>query len=101
MKTITLETELNFIDALKYLVDGKCIGIKPGNNCSFLVKYNPTNKSKDLITYYLCWEKTVEDNKCNFEIRTDQFLGIWHPVVIDTNDLPEHIKQSFVLKNLN
>ena len=50
MKTIILETEMNFIDAVQYLLEGKCIGISPKGNSDFLVKYKPhwmNQKSKD------------------------------------------------------
>lgn len=92
MKTITLELEMNFTEAIQYLLDGKCIGIKPKGNSSFLVKYKPNSS----FNYFLCWSRSVRDGKGNEAVRSDQYLETWQPVVIDTNDLPDDIKQLFL-----
>lgn len=101
MKTITLEIEMNFTDAVKYLLDGKCIGIKPQDNSNFIVKYKPHWMNQESSDYNLCWNRTVKDGKGSEGIRTDQYIGVWHPVVIDANDLPDNIKQLFILENIS
>ena len=101
MKTIILETEMNFIDAVQYLLEGKCIGISPKGNSDFLVKYKPhwmNQKSKD---YLLCWNRSVVKGEGNEGVRTNQYAGVWRPVIVDSNDLPENIKQLFLLQDIS
>ena len=100
MRTLTLENELSFTDAVQNLLDGKCIGIKPKGNSNFIVKYKPHWMNQSSPDYLLCWNRSVKDGKGNEGIRTDQYTSAWLPVVIDSNDLPENIKQSFILENI-
>jgi len=48
----------------------------------------------------LCWNRSVKEGKGNEGIRTDQYVETWQPVVIDANDLPDNIKQLFILENI-
>jgi len=100
IRTITLETELTFADAVKHLLEGKCIGIKPKGNSNFLVKYKPHWMNENSPDYFICWNRSVKDGKGSEGVRTDQYLGVWQLEVINTNDLPENIKQSFILENI-
>ena len=100
MKTIALELEMNFTDAVRYLLDGKCIGIKPKGNSNFIVNYKPHWMNQASHDYLLCWSRSVRKGKGDEGIRTDQYIGTWQPVVIDTNDLPDNIKQLFILENI-
>lgn len=91
---------MNFSDAVQYLLDGKCIGIRPKGNGSFLVKYKPFWMNQNSPDYILCWSRSVKEGKANEGIRTDQCVGSWQPVIIDSNELPDNIKQLFVLENI-
>ena len=99
MKTITLENELNFTDALQSLLDGKCIGIRPKGNANYIIKFQPNwmEKSKD---YCIGWHRSFKDGKCNQEIRVEQYLDVWFLVVIDCNSLPDNFKNYFILENV-
>jgi hypothetical protein len=101
MKTITLDVEMNFTDAVQYLLDGKCIGIRPKGNSNFVVKYKPDWMNQISEEYLLCWNRTVKDGKGNESIRTNQYLKLWSPVVIDTNYLPDNINKLFILENIS
>jgi len=82
MKTITLtENPMTFEQALKYLLEGKCIGIKPATYDNFLVKYRPL-WMKSEPDYLLKWngESAVAN------IKTSQFLCDWFPVIINHNE---------------
>ena len=83
MKTITLETHTNFIDALKYLIEGNCIGIKPGENTSYLEIYKPEWMNKESPDYILKWH----DSENNEGIRTDQYFEKWFPVIVDHREI--------------
>ena len=89
-----------FTEALQHLVDGKCIGIKPKGNNNYVVKYKPHWMNQDSTEHMLCWNRSVKEGKGETSIRTNQYLNEWFLVVIDCNDLPENIKQSFVLENI-
>lgn len=101
MKTITLEEEMNFTDAVQCLLDGKCIGIRPKYNTDFLVKYKPNWMNQTSPDYLLCWNRTVKEGQGTEGIRTDQYLGAWKLVIINSNDLPENIKQLFLLDDIS
>lgn len=81
-------------------MDGKCIGIRPKGNSNFIVKYKPHWMSRTSPNYSLCWSRSVKEGNGNEGIRSDQYLGRWQPVVLDTNDLSDNIKQLFVLKDI-
>jgi hypothetical protein len=94
METIDLEIEMNFIDAVTYLLEGKCIGIRPRGNSRFLVK--------EIASDFLCWNRSMKDDgRSNNRIRLDQYTGIWYAVIIDSNKLPENIKNLFVYENIS
>lgn len=101
MKTITLDIEMNFTDAVQYLLDGKCIGIRPKGNSNFVVKYHPSWMNITSKEYLLCWSRTVKEGRGNEGIRTNQYLELWNPVVIDINYLPDNINNLFVLENIS
>lgn len=100
MKTITLENELSFTDAVQQLLDGKCIGIKPKGSINFIVKYKSNCISRSSPHYLLCWNRSVKEGKGDQMIRIDQYMDTWFLVVINTNDLPENIKESFIFQNI-
>jgi len=89
-KTITLETKMTFTQALDHLMQGKCIGIKPGNNSGFLVLYKPAWMNQESPDFFLCWNKRPTQ-EVETGIRTNQYLEEWYPVVIDHRELPEKI----------
>ena len=91
-----------FTDAVKCLLAGQCIGIKPKGNSNFIVKYKPDWMNQNSDDFILCWNRSVKkDGKGNESIRTDLIVGIRLLVVIDTNDLPENIKQYFILQDIS
>ena len=98
--TITLETEMSFLEALQNLEEGKCIGIKPKGNSNFLVKYKPHWMNQDSPDNMLCWDRSVKEGKGTENVRTNQYLGKWFLVVINTNLLPDKIRLQFVLENI-
>lgn len=92
---------MSFIEACQYLLDGKCIGIKPSGNANFLVKYKPHWMNQE-SNGQLCWSRSLtKDDQASNSILMDQYLGKWFPVVIDSNDLPDEIKQLFVLQDIS
>ena len=101
MKVITLNTPMSFTEAVQFLLSGKCIGIRPEGNNNFIVAYTPIWMNKDSVDYQLCWSRSVKDGIGNTSIRATQYLGKWFPVVIDSNDLPDEIKQLFVLQDIS
>lgn len=102
MKTITLEPWLTFKEALQSLLDGKCIGIRPEGNANFIIKYKPIWMNEFSLDYGLCWNRSVKENGIGNEmIRTNQYLENWQLVVIDHNDLPDNIKQRFILEDIS
>ena len=101
MKTITLEPTMTFADALQCLIDGKCIGIRPKGNSNFIVKYHPRWMIQTSTDFVLCWNHSVKDGIGDHSIRTDQYLGTWQLVIIDSNDLSENIKQRFILEDIS
>lgn len=101
MRTITLEVQMTFNEALNYLMEGKCIGIKPKGNGSFLVKYKPHWMNKDSSDYILCWNRTYKDGEVDQGIRTNQYLDEWNPVIIDCNNLPEDINNQFIWADIS
>ncbi len=83
MKVITLEVEMSFNDALKYLVEGKCLGIRPGINTNYMVLSKDSCMNPDSPDYILIWRGSRNDSK----IRTNQFLEMWYPVIVDHRDI--------------
>lgn len=102
MKVITLDIEMSFTEALQYLLDGKCIGIRPDGNASYIVKYKPHWMNQESSDYELCWSRSLtKDGQASNHIKASQYLGKWFPVVIDSNDLPDEIKQLFILQDIS
>lgn len=82
-KTITLETELSFAEALQGILDGKWLGIRPGKNTNYVELFKPqwmNEKSPDSI---LRWNRSDGDS----EIRSSQYMEKWYPVVVDHRTL--------------
>lgn len=81
--TVTLNQELSFQEALQNLLDGRCIGIRPGDNTSYLELYKPTwMRAAD--DYMLRWHGTKSD----LSVRTSQFsTPTWKLVIIDHRKL--------------
>lgn len=102
MQVITLDIEMAFTEALQYLLDGKCIGIRPHGNANYIVKYKPHWMNNESPDYGLCWSRSLTpDGQASNFIKSDQYLGKWSPVVIDSNDLPDEIKQLFILQDIS
>lgn len=83
MKTITLEVEMNFNDALQYLLDGKCLGIRPINNSGYVELFKPKGINPKSPDFMLRWDSS--DDNCH--IRTNQFLEKWNPVIVNHKNL--------------
>lgn len=82
MKTITLEQPYNFLQALQKLVDGECLGIKPGTNTNYM-HLNPSSKTR------LIWCRNSSiDNDEDGTCRAQQFLtDPWYLVIADHREL--------------
>lgn len=84
MKFITLtEQKYSFDRALRILLSGRVLGIRPENNTGFIKLYKPhwmNNKSPD---HLLCWTNGNKDKDGCAEIRTNQYLEDWYLVVSD------------------
>lgn len=83
MKTITLDTGMTFTEAIQYIIDGKCIGIKPDDDIAYLV----------IKKGMLCWKefntpfgdgKGEEDNT---GVLIELYSLPWYPVVIDHREI--------------
>lgn len=83
LKTITLDTSLTFQEALQHLMDGKCLGIRPGNNTGFIELHKPHWMNQSSPDSFLRWH----GNSGDAGIRTNQYLEPWHPVIIDHRTL--------------
>lgn len=94
--TITLGTPMSFLEALKYLEEGKCVGIRPKGNSGFLV----LNKPHWAKRYHLAWHRSKNNEGANNEIPVEHYLGEWSPVVLDNRRLPLEIKNSLLLENI-
>lgn len=86
MRTITQTTPHTFAEALKKLVEGECIGIRPGSNTNFVVAFRPAWMNQQGPDFMLVW------NDCDVRspdamIRSNQFLETWFLVVIDHRTL--------------
>ncbi len=79
MKTITLNQKMSFNEALQYLLDGKCVGIRPMTNSNYIELFKPGWMNPDSPDYFLRWNDSID----NSDIRSNQFLEEWYPVVVD------------------
>lgn len=77
--TINLPAPLTFTEALQALLDGKCLGIRPGQNTHYVELWRPGWQRSD---WQLRWCGSGEQS-----IRTNQFQGEWHLVIIDHRTL--------------
>ncbi len=82
MRTITLHTEMSFNSALTYLMEGKCIGIRPGQNINYVIRYKPHWMNQESEDYMIKWNDTEES-----AIRTNQYLESWYPVIVDHREI--------------
>lgn len=82
--TITLEQEMTFDEALKYMLAGKCLGIRPGSNTGYIELFKPDWMNKEVKEYMLQWNGSGDG------IRTNQYLGVWYPVIIDHRDITQN-----------
>jgi hypothetical protein len=85
MITITLEQEYSFQDAVQAMLDGKCLGIRPGANMRYVEPFRPP-WMKDKNDVMLQWEGG------GGEIRATQFLGKWKLVVVDHRELHKQVE---------
>lgn len=83
MKTITLDNYMSFNDALQYLMDGKCIGIRPAGNSNYIERFKPKWMNQESPDWMLRWNNS-EDNQ---GIRTNQYFEKWFPVIVDHREL--------------
>lgn len=84
MKTITLkEHKMTFHEALMYLKEGKCIGIRPSDNADYLVKYRPKWMNPDSTDFMLKWRSSIDEE---VGIRSNQYSEDWFPVIMEMND---------------
>jgi hypothetical protein len=98
--TITLDTPMNFLEAMQYLADGKCVGIKPKGNSHYLVPYRPHFWNAKDKRIALAWYRSYKDGTVSNTISDESYLGEWFPVVLDTRRLPIEIKHSLLLENI-
>lgn len=85
IKTIDIPGALSFSDALSAMFEGKCVGIRPSGNTSFIVLYRPHWMS-DPSDGLLRWKGTTEG-----DIRASQFLETWNLVVVDHREIKESV----------
>lgn len=98
--TITLDTPMTFLEAMQYLVDGKCVGIKPVTNSNYLVPYKPHFWNQNDKRIALAWFRSLKDNKVDTTLSSESYLGEWFPVILDARRLPLEIKNSLLLQNI-
>jgi len=79
MDTLNLDQPLEFKDALKALLDGKCLGIRPGNNTGFIEAYKPHWMNQSSPDFMLRWH----GSEGTAEIRSNQYLETWTMVILD------------------
>lgn len=89
-RTLTLDTALSFNDALEYLLAGKCLGIRPGNNTNYIELYKPGWMHPEGPDWLLRWSRT-EDNA---GIRSSQYLELWYPVILDHRYLQKMLDEA-------
>jgi len=83
---------MTFTEALEYLMQGKCVGIKPSTNSNFIVRYKPKWMNAESPDYMLCWNRSEhKDGRADCSIRTNQYLEEWYPVIIDHRELSEDV----------
>ena len=79
MKTLNLPELMDFTEALKCMLDGKCLGIRPddGNNLRYMELWRPRWQRAD---WQIRWKGSEENDG---GIRSSQYLGKWCLVVAD------------------
>jgi len=83
-RTITLDTPLTFQEGLQQILDGKCLGIRPEKNTNYIEMYKPHWMNSASPDFMLRWNGSAGDA----DIRTNQYLERWFPVIIDHRELP-------------
>jgi hypothetical protein len=85
MKTIDLPEELSFKEALTAMMDGKCLGIRPGANTGYLELYDPMFiRPTTIQNYWLRWHGSED----RLGIQATQFLeDNWHLVIMDHREI--------------
>lgn len=78
MKTITLDIALTLLEAITWLQEGKCLGIKPGQNLIYTVIHQAERGGPRL----------ARSNSEDGTILIEQILGDWYPVIADHRTLP-------------
>jgi len=63
------EQELSFVDAMQYLLDGKCYGITPVD-CGIVYELNDNS-----MLHYKNHSKEF------YELHSDSIMGKWNPVI--------------------
>jgi hypothetical protein len=79
LRTITLATPLTFAEALQQLLDGKCLGIRPGANTRYVEMFKPGWMNPNSPDFMLRWHGSDDDAS----IRSNQYLETWFPVIVD------------------
>lgn len=79
MRTITLDQQMGFTDALQLMLDGKCLGIRPVGNTGYVTLSKPHWMSTASPDSLLKWANSEMDT----QIRSNQFMGLWCLVVVD------------------
>lgn len=90
MKTLVLtDKEYSFDEALRALLEGKCLGIKPKGNTSYVELFKPHWFNPESPDFMLRWHPRckADENSTDTEIRSDQFLGPWYLVIANHRDL--------------
>jgi hypothetical protein len=78
-RTITLPQEMSFAEGLQAMLDGKCLGIRPGRNTNYIEFYTPA-WMRSTTEFMLRWNGSNNTNSA--DIRSNQYLETWYPVVI-------------------
>lgn len=83
MRTVDLPTPHSFIDALKALKAGQCLGIRPNKSQDYFVKGTPSWSTSQSHSFVL----TRQGQSKPAEITADQYVCTWTLVVVDHNSL--------------
>ena len=99
-RTIVLDDmPMSFTEAIKYMTDGKCVGIKPKGSSTYLIPFRPQwmNSSAFTLTWFRSMKK---DGEISSIISNENYLNEWFPVILDSRHLPIPIKDSLLLENI-
>jgi hypothetical protein len=90
LKTITLEMPLSFHEALQYLLEGKCLGIRPESNTNYVELFKPGWMSPASPDWMLRWSGSENDS----DIQSNQYSEKWYPVIVDNHWLKKYLSPS-------